>query len=251
MWLASASFNMTDIVASGNSVESRPGGAIHVNDGDLMLSSSTFTDNTPSDINVERSAVEIISMSTVESLHCESGTSNLGPSSTIDLVMCLCECGGTACGCVEGGNFDPDKNCSDCIDGFYDLDCCSECTTNCNGHGLCDGTASPMQPTTCVCDSNFNSSTNCGTCVLGFDQESNCGDCESDFFGLDCQPCPDTECGGHGQCEGGVDGDGSCICEDGFDPSTDCESPITSGVALTRVINHWVLIPLVLFALNK
>ena len=359
MWIRGSSFEMTDIEASGNSA-SGPGGAILItNDGDLTLSSSTFTDNTPNDINVQQSTIEIISMSTVESLDCQSGTSNLDPSSTIDLVMCQCTCGGTACGCVEGANFDLDKNCSNCIDGFFGLECCAECTINCHGHGLCEGTASSTQPTTCVCDSNFDTSTNCRTCVLGFDletectqcesdffglncqmcpdiecgghgqcddglngtglcicelgfdqksncddcesdlfgrdcqpcpntecgghgqcddgvdgtgscvcegrfnpttncstcvegfdQENNCEDCEADFFGRDCQPCPDTECGGHGQCDDGVDGDGSCICEDGFNPDTNCESLIPSGVAITRVINNWILIPLVLFTLR-
>uniref|UniRef100_A0A8C6W213 Stabilin-2 n=1 Tax=Nannospalax galili TaxID=1026970 RepID=A0A8C6W213_NANGA len=46
--------------------------------------------------------------------------------------------------------------------------------------------------------------------------------CCSGFYGPDCKPCPggfSNPCSGNGQCADGLSGNGTCICEDGFQGS--------------------------------
>uniref|UniRef100_A0A3Q1H6M0 Uncharacterized protein n=1 Tax=Anabas testudineus TaxID=64144 RepID=A0A3Q1H6M0_ANATE len=46
--------------------------------------------------------------------------------------------------------------------------------------------------------------------------------CCKGFYGPDCSPCPggyQTPCSGHGQCLGGIEGNGSCVCNPNFSGS--------------------------------
>ncbi|KAG7454371.1 hypothetical protein MATL_G00259010 [Megalops atlanticus] len=43
--------------------------------------------------------------------------------------------------------------------------------------------------------------------------------CCKGFYGPDCSPCPGgfaTPCSGHGQCMDGIDGNGTCVCQENF-----------------------------------
>jgi len=56
---------------------------------------------------------------------------------------------------------------------------------------------------------------------------SSCSACALSYFGPNCDPCPD--CGSHGQCSDGMEGNGTCICEADYygsscDPCPDCGS---------------------------
>ncbi|KAK7813715.1 hypothetical protein U0070_001421, partial [Myodes glareolus] len=63
--------------------------------------------------------------------------------------------------------------------------------------------------------------------------------CCSGFFGPDCNPCPGgflNPCSGNGQCIDGLSGNGTCICEDGFQGSRCqfCSDPNRYGPRCNR-----------------
>ncbi|XP_028633881.1 stabilin-2 [Grammomys surdaster] len=63
--------------------------------------------------------------------------------------------------------------------------------------------------------------------------------CCKGFFGPDCHPCPGgfmTPCSGNGQCIDGLGGNGTCICEDGFQGSMCqfCSDPNRYGPRCNR-----------------
>lgn len=63
--------------------------------------------------------------------------------------------------------------------------------------------------------------------------------CCKGFFGPDCTPCPGgflTPCSGNGQCMDGLAGNGTCICEDGFQGSMCqfCSDPNRYGPRCNR-----------------
>src|SRR5690242_18924750 len=62
------------------------------------------------------------------------------------------------------------------------------------------------------------------TCQTGWAGVScqNAATCPANTFGANCQPCP--SCSGHGTCNAGVTGNGSCTCSGGYsDPN--CSTP--------------------------
>ena len=68
--------------------------------------------------------VEVTDATTmVDTLFCLIETANAVDGAMIGHVGCDCMCGGTACDCTAGG-FDPEKDCENCLDGFFGVDCC-------------------------------------------------------------------------------------------------------------------------------
>ena len=109
--------------------------------------------------------------------------------------------------------------CDECNSGFFSPDCTSECdggaATPCNGKGTCfDG---PSGNGTCDCIGNALDG------YLGW--QSACLDCDDSHYGAQCKSeCiggAGNACSGHGRCNSGRTGDGSCDCSTGW-TSQDC-----------------------------
>jgi len=58
-----------------------------------------------------------------------------------------------------------------------------------------------------------------------FDKSKNCSDCLSPFYGSTCSNQCLTICN-NGTCSTGINGTGTCICDDDFDPATNCVAEI-------------------------
>eukprot|EP01060_Flectonema_neradi_P023526 TRINITY_DN3179_c1_g5_i1.p1 TRINITY_DN3179_c1_g5~~TRINITY_DN3179_c1_g5_i1.p1 ORF type:complete len:2352 (+),score=443.01 TRINITY_DN3179_c1_g5_i1:46-7056(+) len=109
--------------------------------------------------------------------------------------------------------------CDECNPGYFGADCTSECdggaASPCNGKGTCfDG---PSGNGTCDCIGNPLDG------YLGW--QSACSDCDESHFGSQCKSeCiggAGNTCSGHGRCNSGRTGDGSCDCSTGW-TSADC-----------------------------
>ena len=171
-----------------------------------------------------------------------------------------CQCYGNFTGdkcniCKQGWKGD---NCDTCEDGYYGENC-DRCPVNpnndtvCNNKGSCnDGIDGDGQ---CVCNSGWGGD-NCingcpkvgdvlcgihgdcrddGTCKChdsnekghwALDDKGTCTLCKPGYYGQDCkEECPKVDgiyCGNHGICNDGLDGDGTCKCNIGWDPSSNC-----------------------------
>ena len=97
-------------------------------------------------------------------------------------------------------------DCSDCLEGYFGMECTSKCL--CSEYGVCD---------------------------YGVNATGLCTSCARNYSGSTCTPCPgvgiqnpdrtssDFICGGHGICNDTSFGDGSCTCDsENWNPSTDC-----------------------------
>eukprot|EP00743_Colponemidia_sp_Colp-15_P009274 GILK01010133.1.p1 GENE.GILK01010133.1~~GILK01010133.1.p1 ORF type:complete len:715 (-),score=47.94 GILK01010133.1:101-2245(-) len=124
----------------------------------------------------------------------------------------------------------------------------------CSGHGKCVFIASENQ-TVCICRNAF----------VG----AYCEDCKAGYFGSTCESCPsstfgedenhiESVCGKHGLCNDGRLGNGMCICDEGFEASTNCtleidyvaeERAITLGI--TYLLLSAVATILMVFAFLK
>eukprot|EP01060_Flectonema_neradi_P029304 TRINITY_DN400_c1_g1_i1.p1 TRINITY_DN400_c1_g1~~TRINITY_DN400_c1_g1_i1.p1 ORF type:complete len:3444 (+),score=505.40 TRINITY_DN400_c1_g1_i1:687-10334(+) len=94
------------------------------------------------------------------------------------------------------------------------------CSANyCNGHGTCDELYG------CLCSQD--------TATNGhWDRESRCSDCLDGYYGFSCGPqCPGAiqnstndliVCFGHGTCDDGIAGSGTCSCEGNWSPDSGC-----------------------------
>jgi len=147
----------------------------------------------------------------------------------------LCGCpsfNSTICTTCLSGYFGPcqlcDCNNEYCGDGIYgNGSCTGECSyginqsTNCTTciHGFNQST----KCTTCI--HGFNQSTKCTTCLSGFNESTKCTECDSGLFGYDCSVCDNCN---HGECNSGINGDGKCICDAGYDPKDNCLTTIVS-----------------------
>lgn len=113
--------------------------------------------------------------------------------------------GDGTCECKTPGHFGP--LCEKCpgFDGIYD--------SVCSGHGTCSAVYSGdnYNHLECVCDQGW-SGPQCGCFGI-----KNCTSCADGFYGSTCQPCPGgsgvDQCNGHGVCKDGIDGDGTCVCD--------------------------------------
>eukprot|EP01012_Entosiphon_sulcatum_P030297 TRINITY_DN3729_c0_g1_i6.p1 TRINITY_DN3729_c0_g1~~TRINITY_DN3729_c0_g1_i6.p1 ORF type:complete len:6116 (-),score=439.75 TRINITY_DN3729_c0_g1_i6:64-18258(-) len=157
-------------------------------------------------------------------------------------------------------------DCSDCMDGYYGFSCSYLCpglgatTTACNGHGLCGDKRNGTGKCTCftgyagkdcsiacptvnglicnsvgTCDSGATGFGNC-TCpsdsVSGYWTGQDCSKCKTGYAGSYClQLCPgglQNTCSGHGSCDDGVQGNGSCKCTYGY-AGYNCEITCLGG----------------------
>ena len=106
--------------------------------------------------------------------------------------------GDGSCTCYKGFS---GQSCQKCASGYYGNDC--EKCSNCGNHGSCEDTKHGDGS----CD-----------CYVGW-AGSNCNKCDSGYWGSNCdQTCPDGNgynnvCNGHGTCNDGIDGDGTCTCD--------------------------------------
>eukprot|EP01065_Artemidia_motanka_P005365 TRINITY_DN1259_c15_g1_i1.p1 TRINITY_DN1259_c15_g1~~TRINITY_DN1259_c15_g1_i1.p1 ORF type:complete len:6161 (+),score=1442.86 TRINITY_DN1259_c15_g1_i1:2253-18485(+) len=82
--------------------------------------------------------------------------------------------------------------------------------TVCNSHGYCELNC-PFNPATCVC--NRSAST-------GYWDGRVCQDCLYGYWGRsctsECQGSASNPCSSHGLCTGGIEGDGECLCHEGY-----------------------------------
>eukprot|EP01064_Diplonema_japonicum_P033410 TRINITY_DN656_c0_g2_i1.p1 TRINITY_DN656_c0_g2~~TRINITY_DN656_c0_g2_i1.p1 ORF type:complete len:2097 (+),score=317.64 TRINITY_DN656_c0_g2_i1:49-6339(+) len=141
-----------------------------------------------------------------------------------------CSCGHGSC--VSGTNTclcdDSDIGhwaglmCNDCASGWAGSTCTTPCQGGscapCNGHGVCDAGFSGGG--SCSCSQSL---------ANGFWQGISCEECLTGYYGPDCKSrCTASACNGHGKCHEGREGDGSCLCFDGWDKTTDCSTCIPS-----------------------
>jgi len=85
--------------------------------------------------------------------------------------------------------------------------------TQCGAAGTVNNTA--------ACQTAFNPATCCSCNKPGFDPTSLCSSCLPDFFGPNCQSCPNCN---NGTCNEGLNGDGTCICPPGYS-GVQCQIP--------------------------
>jgi len=76
----------------------------------------------------------------------------------------------------------------------------------CNGHGVCPDGGSDSDPMSCLCETNWNGNVACTTCASNFATSS-------------CTPCDGYDdkigaCSGHGVCDDGIEGTGTCECDE-------------------------------------
>lgn len=118
--------------------------------------------------------------------------------------MCNTETG--KCVCKQGwetsdqtGSGSATVFCNICKEDWYfemETSTCEPCKHDCGENGECDA----EEDGGCECEAGYTGET--------------CTECEEEYFGRECQFCPN--CGEHGECKDGKEGDGSCICEKGW-----------------------------------
>jgi len=142
---------------------------------------------------------------------------------------------GTCGACFTG--FNKSLGCTDCNSGLFGPSCTGICP-NCNGNGYCS--SGVLGTGACICNvtnyssisncssciANYNLSGNCKSCLAGFNSSINCSNCVNDYYGQNCSLNCTVDCNGHGACNTGISGDGTCICDFGYNPSDDCDTII-------------------------
>ena len=123
-----------------------------------------------------------------------------------------------ACTCAPGWTTSSasSQQCDTCALGYFGPDC-SPCA-DCSGHGTCADSGTHGTDGSCLCASSNDTSTGRTKSFAG----ANCEACAPGHFGPECVSCV-VDCGEHGACEDGVQGDGSCRCNPGFTGDS-CES---------------------------
>ncbi|PRP77324.1 type A von Willebrand factor domain-containing protein [Planoprotostelium fungivorum] len=64
----------------------------------------------------------------------------------------------------------------------------------------------------------------CCTCAVGYDPASRCTSCLTNHYGSSCDVCPTCQ---YGQCDDGINGDGQCVCDPGWQGLT-CNVPVNA-----------------------
>jgi hypothetical protein len=135
----------------------------------------------------------------------------------VDNVGCVCDQDSTK-GYWQRSN--EDGRCTKCMTGFAGSNCVLECQGgSCN---ICSGNGDCSQDVTgdgtCTC---YRNKTN------GFWSGSSCSSCASGYFGSKCKNyCPGvdsgTPCGGRGECKTDANGNGACVCDNGYEADSGC-----------------------------
>ena len=123
-----------------------------------------------------------------------------GSGTTSGTGTCRCATGWTTSSSSE--------SCDACAVGYYGPGC-TPCPS-CSGHGTCVDSGTHGTDGSCACTSS-NSSSGTSSSFAGAD----CGECAPGHYGPNCQKCA-SDCGSHGHCSDGMQGDGSCVCNPGF-----------------------------------
>jgi len=123
--------------------------------------------------------------------------------------------------CLCNNGFDPSINCKDCLPNLYGPQCNNTCTKNCSEGYHCS--AGVNGTGNCVCNGNYNPATNCEQCLAHFDISKNCSDCIPTFYGSTCSNQCLENCY-NGICSTGINGTGACICNNNYDPATNCST---------------------------
>ena len=104
--------------------------------------------------------------------------------------------------------------CASCVAGYWGPSCRDACpggaAAPCNGHGACS--TGPSGSGLCTCDSGPDA---------GYWAGSACTECQPGYYGAGCAgTCPGAGtvelCSGHGACDDGPGGDGTCVCANWF-----------------------------------
>jgi len=143
---------------------------------------------------------------------CSSGTLGTG--------TCTCEgnWGTASCGsCIN--HYDTATGCTNCSAGWDTIKKCTTCLPN-----YAPPTGSPLQCDACV--ANYDITTQCTKCKPNFDLTTGCEQCLDGYYGSDClKTCPGgagtAQCEGHGKCDDGISGTGTCSCGLGYE-GTEC-----------------------------
>ena len=126
-----------------------------------------------------------------------------------------------ACACAPGwttssGSSGSLQQCDACALGYFGPDC-APCAA-CSGHGTCADSGTHGTDGSCVCVSSNDTNTGRTTSFAGAD----CSTCAPGHYGSTCASCT-VDCGEHGACADGMQGDGRCRCNPGFTGDA-CES---------------------------
>jgi len=139
-----------------------------------------------------------------------------GPSCTAECPGGSCyvchghgQCDGVTGVCACTGKYHG-SDCSVCLPGWGGDNCNLPCPESsgkiCGGHGTCLTSMS----TTPVCECHNSQPT-------GYWGGTDCSVCSAKAYGPSCLLCPgDGDCNGHGTCDSGVSGSGTCQCDNGF-----------------------------------
>ncbi|CUG92509.1 membrane-associated protein, putative, partial [Bodo saltans] len=139
----------------------------------------------------------------------DRGECNLHGSCLAASMSCLCQSDNVFGHWAGAG-------CTTCLSGYFGSDCLGRCPglgcSVCFGHGVCnDGL---LGSGLCACDYNARNGY--------WSPLSDCSDCTADYYGIKCtlrctvDPVYNLTCAGHGTCNSGISGTGSCVCNVGF-----------------------------------
>jgi len=127
------------------------------------------------------------------------------------------------CTCTTG--YDPSLDCSDCLPNYYGKECINPCNP-CGANMHCLSGLSGNGH--CICNLNFDVNSNCTKCINNFNLDLNCTDCDTNFYGSDCSTLCTQTCY-NGYCSAGINGNGTCICKENYDPRTNCLFALNTG----------------------
>jgi len=98
------------------------------------------------------------------------------------------------------------------------------------------------------CNSNYDPASNCTSCTAGFDLNTTCTNCIPPYYGITCNYVCTINCN-NGYCSTGINGNGACVCNENYDPTTNCLFIIptwevaviaSSAVVVIILISIWI-----------
>jgi len=129
--------------------------------------------------------------------------------------------------CLCNTGFDPTINCLNCLPHWFGPQGNSTCPSFCPaGNYHCSAGVNGTGQ--CVCNGNYDISTNCNDCLPNFDNTTYCTDCITHFYGSTCSQQCLKSCH-NGNCSTGINGTGECICNDNYDPATNCSRVLNTS----------------------
>ncbi|CUF41097.1 GPI-anchored surface protein, putative, partial [Bodo saltans] len=128
------------------------------------------------------------------------------------------------CSCYQNtiNGFWRGTTCDECAFGYAGSSCTVECPGGscnpCNSNGQCNQGSTGDGVCTCYTDAS-----------RGFWGLADCSECADNYYGAECKNgCSGVDsgviCSGQGYCLDGIAGSGACVCNLGYDNSTDCST---------------------------